>query len=106
MANGSDLGQTQLDSMNEQFYRQRGPAEYILFRLYGPLLAWAPTIHCSRYLVRRGDRATQIALAEHENEGTDPEIDNEEFRDHFVRIESHHLKHLAIETLPSALSGT
>ena len=100
MANGSDLGQPNWDSMNEQFYRQRGPAEYILFRLYGLCLAWGA--HDSLFEIL-GEGVVigrlNIALAEHENEGIDPEIDNEEFRDHFVRIESHHLKHLAIETL-------
>ncbi len=88
--------------LNGQYYRREGPDDYILGRLYAlfaiggstdgfmDLIAPGVEFHGSRIRL-------QGAVGEEDEAATREQ--NQRFLDHYVRIEIHSLKHLAIETL-------
>lgn len=91
--------------LNRQYYSQEeGPGDYILTRLYSLALIG------SKYREFMQLVAEGLDLFRFQVMGTEPrnlpddttrEVEERDTRtrDHFVRVEAHHLKHLAIETL-------
>ena len=92
-------------ALNRQYYQEEGPADYILGRLYG-LVAIGGQTDEFLDLIGSGVKFHNLELRLGLVEGDDGDADleeakrtNERFRDHFVRIEIHNLKHLTVETL-------
>ena len=94
-----------MDSLNKQFYRNCGPADYLFIRLSALCVVGGATEAFRDILsegVEFGGNSLQLTHTEPLDDMTAPHSDNnreDTERDYFVRIESHHLKHLAIETL-------
>ena len=93
-----------MESLNKQFYRNCGPADYLFMRLSTLSVVGGATEAFRDILVEGvefGGTNLQLTYTE-QPDVTAPYSDNnreDTERDYFVRIESHHLKHLAIETL-------
>ena len=89
-------------SLNRAFYQENGPGEFILVRLYSLCVVGGSYDRFKEILTDGIDFAKcQVRLTPTEDDDPDGllEQSDEEFRQHFLRIEIHHLKHLAIETL-------
>ena len=89
-------------SLNRAFYQEDGPGDFILMRLYALCVVGGSYDRFKDILADGIDFAKcQVQLTQ--TEGDDPdellERSDDAFRQHFLRIETHHLKHLAIETL-------
>ena len=89
-------------SLNRAFYQEHGPGDFILMRLYALCVVGGSSDRFEEILADGIDFA-KCQLQLRPTEDADPdglqEQSNEAFRQHFLRIETHHLKHLAIETL-------
>ena len=99
LENSDPLDQT-MDTLNREFYREYGPAEYLFMRLnllcvvggaFGPL----------KEIIAGGVEfeTIRLKLPEADHSDVNSAQSDDPIRDHFLRIEAHHLKHLAIETL-------
>ena len=93
-----------MDQLNKQFYRDCGPAEYLFIRLSTLCVVGGAKDAFTDILaegVEFGGTNLQLAYTEQPDEIVPPSSHSTEDteRDYFIRIESHHLKHLAIETL-------
>lgn len=88
-------------SLNSTFYQKNGPAEYILMRLYNLVIVGGAYSAHKDILIKGVEYADCRIRLKSDDELTDDEASQSDtaFREHFLRIESHHLKHLAIETL-------
>lgn len=93
-----------MDRLNRQFYRNCGPADYLFMRL-STLCVVGGATDAFRDILAEGVEfgGTNLRLSYPEQpDATVPPSDqstDDTKKDYFVRIESHHLKHLAIETL-------
>ena len=89
-------------SLNRAFYQEHGPSDFILMRLYA-LGVVGGSFDKFEEILADGIDFAKCQLQLRPSEDADPdeqqEQSNEAFRQHFLRIETHHLKHLAIETL-------
>ena len=102
MTIGSDHPPADFDSLNRSFYQENGPGEFILMRLYALGIVGGSYDRFKEILADGLDFAKcQVKLTPIEDNDPDGllEQSDEAFRQHFLRIETHHLKHLAIETL-------
>lgn len=90
------------DSLNQMFYQEHGPGEFILMRLYNLGVVGGSFEKFKDILAGGIDYADCQVLPtiteDDDAEGTLKQSE-EAFQQHFLRIETHHLKHLAIETL-------
>lgn len=90
------------ESLNRSFYRENGPGEFIRMRLYS-LCVIGGSYERFKDILAGGVDFAKLQLGWTPVEDGDPdgllEQADEAFRQHFLRIETHHLKHLAIETL-------
>ena len=88
------------DILNRQFYQEHGPAEYLLMRLSSLCLIGGEYERFKETFVE-GIEFANLPLKMTVVEDPDGDLMQSDLalRDHFVRIEAHHLKHLAIETL-------
>lgn len=95
-----DFMSSRFDALNRQFYQEHGPAEYILLRL-NSLCLIGGAYEQFKSLLAKGIEFAQLGVSLDSVDETNEEIDESgsTLREHFVRIEAHHLKHLAIETL-------
>lgn len=88
--------------LNDWYYQEYGPAEYIMGRLYA-LVAMSSDVNTLLGLIAQGGDFWGLRLVPQPVEGDDAtagaNAENERFVEHFRRIEVHSLKHLAIETL-------
>ena len=88
--------------LNRSFYQENGPGDFILMRLYA-LCVVGGCYDQFKDILAEGVDFAKCKVQLMPTEGNDPDglhaRSDEEFRQHFLRIESHHLKHLAIETL-------
>ena len=89
-------------SLNRAFYQEDGPGDFILMRLYALCVIGGSYDRFKDILADGIDFANcQMQLRTTEDDDPDGllERSDEKFQQHFLRIETHHLKHLAIETL-------
>ena len=102
MNSSSDDLPADFESLNRSFYRENGPGEFILMRLYA-LCVIGGSYDRFKDILADGVDFAKLQLGWSLVEDDDPdgllEQADEAFRQHFLRIETHHLKHLAIETL-------
>lgn len=102
MGTSSDDLRMDFESLNRIFYQEHGPGEFILMRLYS-LCVIGGSYEKFKDILAEGVSFAKCQLELKLVEDEDPdgllEQSDEEFRQHFLRIETHHLKHLAIETL-------
>ena len=88
--------------LNGQYYQEEGPDDYILGRLYA-LVAVGGSTDGFMDLIAPGVEFRGARISLQKAVGEDDEAaareQNQRFLDHYVRIEVHSLKHLAIETL-------
>ncbi|MCY3631065.1 MAG: hypothetical protein OXH29_00135 [bacterium] len=102
----AEQGISVFQSLNSQFYREHGPGEYILLRLYSLCLVGGSYDTFKDAISKGIDFATLQMKPETVDDPDEETVKSEEaLRDHFVRIEAHHLKHLAIETLIRLFMG-
>ena len=90
------------ESLNRSFYQENGPGDFILMRLYALCIIGGSYDRFKGILADGVDFAKcQIRWTPVEDDDPDGLLEQSEeaFRQHFLRIETHHLKHLAIETL-------
>ena len=88
--------------LNGQYYQEEGPDDYILGRLYALFAIGGSTDRFMDLLSPGVDfHGARISLqqAVGEDDEAAAREQNQRFVDHYVRIEVHSLKHLAIETL-------
>ena len=87
--------------LNNIFYQDNGPAEYVLMRLYNLVIVGGAYEAHKDILIKGVEYADCRIGLKSDDSLTDEEAAQSDraFREHFLRIESHHLKHLAIETL-------
>lgn len=89
-------------SLNREFYQEDGPGDFILMRLYA-LCVVGGSYDRFKDILADGIDFAKCRVRLTPTEDDDPEglleRSDEAFRQHFLRIETHHLKHLAIETL-------
>ena len=99
-ATDADEAQPDFDSLNRLYYQENGPAEFIAMRLYALCLIGAEYEAFKELLVQGTEYAGFPLMLEPAQEST-PELEQQDqaFHEHFLRIEAHHLKHLAIEAL-------
>lgn len=89
------------DSLNRTFYQQNGPADYLLMRLYN-LAVVGGAQEAFKEILAQGVEYEELKVILKEVDDISDEEGSQSddaFRNHFLRIEVHHLKHLAIETL-------
>ena len=104
--NSDDL--PDFESLNRAFYRENGPGEFILMRLYTLCVIGGSYDKFKEILADGVDFAKlQLRWPPIEDDNPDGLLEqaDEAFRQHFLRIETHHLKHLAIETLLRMVLG-
>ena len=102
MTTSSDAPRVDFESLNRSFYQENGPGEFIRMRLYALCIVGGSYERFKGILADGVDFAKcHIQLTPVEDDDPDGSLEqsDEAFRQHFLRIETHHLKHLAIETL-------
>ena len=90
------------ESLNRSFYQENGPGDFLIVRLYALCIVGGCYERFKDILADGVDFAScHVGLRPTEDDDLDESLEqsDEEFRQHFLRIETHHLKHLAIETL-------
>ena len=88
--------------LNQSFYQKHGPGDFILMRLYSLCIVGGSYDRFKEILFDGVEFAKcEVRLTPAEDDDPDGlgEQSDEALRLHYVRIETHHLKHLAIETL-------
>lgn len=97
----NDDARAHVEPLNRTFYQENGPGDFILMRLYALLVVGGEYERFKEILAGGIDYAkchVRLPSAADDPDGLLEQSD-EAFRQHFLRIETHHLKHLAIETL-------
>ena len=88
------------DDLNRQFYHEHGPGEFLLMRFHA-LCVIGGAYEPFKNILAEGVEFAGSTLSLVSTDDPDPsEIEADlAFQQHYLRIETHHLKHLAIETL-------
>ena len=89
------------DDLNRQFYHENGPGEFLLMRLHALCViggAYEPFKDILAEGVKFAGSTLSLVGSTDDPDSTEVESDRA-FQQHYIRIETHHLKHLAIETL-------
>lgn len=99
-ATGTDEAQPGVHTFNSHYYQLNGPAEFISMRL-DALCLIGGAYDAFKKLVAGGVRYAGLTVVLEPAEEAIPELEQQDkaFHEHFLRIEAHHLKHLAIEAL-------
>lgn len=90
-----------VEPLNRTFYQENGPGDFILMRLHALLVVGGEYGRFKEILAGGIDYAkchVRLPPTEDDPDGLLEQSDRE-FQQYFLRIEAHHLKHLAIETL-------
>ena len=102
MTTSSEQVREHFAPLNHSFYQEHGPGDFILMRLYA-LCVVGGSFDRFKEILFDGVEFAECEVRLTPVEGDDPdglrEQSDEALQQHFVRIETHHLKHLAIETL-------
>ena len=101
MTVGEELIPPDFDDLNQQFYQEDGPGEYQVMRLHA-LCVIGGAYEPFKDILSEGVEfaGTTLSLVGSTDGPDEPAIEADRaFQQHYVRIETHHLKHLAIETL-------
>ncbi len=89
------------DDLNRQFYHEDGPGEFLLMRFHALCViggAYEPFKDILAEGVEFAGSTLSLVGSTDDPDPTEVESDRA-FQQHYLRIETHHLKHLAIETL-------
>ena len=88
------------DDLNRQFYHEHGPGEFLLMRFHALCVIGGAYEPFKNILAEGVEFAgsTLSLVSTDDPDSTEVESDLA-FQQHYLRIETHHLKHLAIETL-------
>ena len=89
------------DDLNRQFYHENGPGEFLLMRFHALCViggAYEPFKDILAEGVKFAGSTLSLVDSTDDPDSTEVESDRA-FQQHYIRIETHHLKHLAIETL-------
>ena len=89
------------DDLNRQFYHEDGPGEFLLMRFHALCViggAYEPFKDILAEGVEFAGSTLSLVGSTDDPDSTEVESDRA-FQQHYLRIETHHLKHLAIETL-------
>ena len=89
-----------VDTFNSHYYQENGPAEFISMRL-NALCLIGGEYEAFKELLAEGVEYVGLTLMLGPAQESTPELEKQDkdFHEHFLRIEAHHLKHLAIEAL-------
>ena len=89
------------ESLNRLFYHDNGPAEFLLMRFHTLYVVGGAYEEFKAILAEGVELAGHTLMLDGSTADTDsPEAKADQvFQQHYLRIEAHHLKHLAIETL-------
>ena len=95
------------ESLNRQFYRASGPGEFLLMRFHTLCVVGGAYEEFKAILAEGVEFVGSTLLIGGSTDDPDsPEaIADRIFQQHYLRIETHHLKHLAIETLVRLFLG-
>ena len=89
------------DDLNQQFYQEDGPGEYIMMRFHA-LCVIGGAYEPFKDILAEGVEFAGITLSlvGPTDDSAEPAVEADRaFQQHYLRIETHHLKHLTIETL-------
>ena len=89
------------DDLNRHFYHENGPGEFLLMRLHALCViggAYEPFKDILAEGVKFAGSTLSLVGSTDDPDSTEVESDRA-FQQHYIRIETHHLKHLAIEPL-------
>lgn len=89
------------DDLNRQFYHEDGPGEFLLMRFHA-LCVIGGAYKLFKDILAEGVKfaGSTLSLVDSTDDADSTEIESDRaFQQHYLRIETHHLKHLAIETL-------
>lgn len=95
------------DDLNQQFYPEEGPGEFLRLR-FNALCVIGGAYEPFKEILGEGVEfaGTRLSLADSTD---DPDLSaieaDQAFQQHYLRIETHHLKHLAFETLARLFLG-
>ena len=95
------------DNLNRQFYHEDGPGEFLLMRFHALCViggAYEPFKDILAEGVEFAGSTLSLVESTDDLDSTGVESDRA-FQQHYLRIETHHLKHLAIETLVRLFLG-
>lgn len=98
----ADTDETQLGvhTFNSHYYQENGPAEFISMRLDALCLIGGAYEAFKELLAEGVEYAgLTVTLGPAQESTRELERQDKDFHEHFLRIEAHHLKHLAIEAL-------
>ena len=101
MTVGEELIPPDFDDLNRQFYQEDGPGEYLMMRFHALCVIGGAYEPFKDILTEGVEFAgTTLSLVGSTDDPDAPELEADRtFQQHYLRIETHHLKHLAIETL-------
>lgn len=90
-----------LDGLNQRFYHEHGPGEFLLVRLHTLYVVGGAYEEFKAILTEGVEYAdSTLSIYGSADDPNSPEAQSDrELQQHYLRIETHHLKHLAIETL-------
>ena len=99
-ATDTDEEQLGVETFNSHYYQEDGPAEYISMRL-DALCLIGGEYEAFKEIMAGGVRYAGLTVMLEPAQESTPELEqrDKDFHEHFLRIEAHHLKHLAIEAL-------
>lgn len=91
----------EFDDLNRQFYQEDGPGEYLLMRFHALCVVGGAYEPFKGILAEGVEFAgSTLSLVCSTDDSGEPGVESDRaFQQHYLRIETHHLKHLAIETL-------
>lgn len=101
MTVSEELNPPDFDGLNQQFYQEDGPGEYLMMRLHA-LCVIGGAYESFKDILAEGVEfaGSTLSLVDSTDDPDEPADEADRaFQQHYLRIETHHLKHLAIETL-------
>ena len=88
------------DDLNRQFYHEDGPGEFLLMRFHALCVIGGAYEPFKDILAEGVEFAGSTLSLDSTDDPDSTEVESDRaFQQHYLRIETHHLKHLAIETL-------
>ena len=94
------------DDLNRQFYHEDGPGEFLLMRFHALCVIGGAYEPFKDILAEGVEFAGSTLSLDSTDDPDSTEVESDRaFQQHYLRIETHHLKHLAIETLVRLFLG-
>ena len=96
-----ELRPPDFDDLNRQYYEEDGPGEYLMMRFHA-LCVIGGAYEPFKDILAEGVKfaGSTLSLVGSTDDPDSPGVEADRaFQQHYLRIETHHLKHLAIETL-------